>query len=108
MLVLSRREGEHVIVGDDTVVTVEIVSHDKVGLRIQVTKPSHVETHTEVRKLDEVVRFDNGSTVRVVQIERGKIRLGFSAPRSLSIARPEILSTGDPRLLMVPGARPIP
>jgi carbon storage regulator CsrA len=35
--------------------------------------------------------------VTVVDIERGKIRLGISAPKSVVIAREELVSPADPR-----------
>jgi carbon storage regulator len=48
------------------------------------------------RKLGEKVFIGDTICVTVVQIDRGKIRLGISAPRDVIIAREEIAGWDHP------------
>lgn len=43
------------------------------------------------RKLGEQVVIQGGITVTVVDIDRGKVRIGFEAPRDVQIDRKELL-----------------
>lgn len=43
------------------------------------------------RKIGEKIVINNDITVTVIDIERGKIRLGFIAPRDVPIMRAELL-----------------
>lgn len=43
------------------------------------------------RKLGEVVHIGDAITIMVVDIDRGKIRLGITAPRDVPIYRQELL-----------------
>lgn len=43
------------------------------------------------RKLGQKVLIGNDIVVTVLDIERGKIRLGIEAPRSLAVMRPELV-----------------
>lgn len=47
------------------------------------------------RKLGEAVVIDGNIRVVVVEIEKGKIRLGIEAPREVLIYRQEILPKGE-------------
>lgn len=51
------------------------------------------------RKLGEKIFVGDNICITVVDIDRGKIRLGIEAPRDVPIARQEILPSGDPRSL---------
>ncbi len=42
------------------------------------------------RKAGESVRVAGGLTVKVLQVRGDKVRLGFDAPRDLTIAREEV------------------
>jgi carbon storage regulator len=46
------------------------------------------------RKLGEKIYINNNICITVVDIDRGKIRLGIEAPRDVPIFRQELL-TGD-------------
>jgi len=65
MLVLSRREGEKVMIGDDIVITVVEVRGDTVRLGIQAPRDvpvNRVEVHEAVaRANDAAVRFDDAA-----------------------------------------------
>ena len=43
------------------------------------------------RKLGEKIHIGDNVTITVVEIDRGKIRLGIEAPRSVPIFRRELL-----------------
>lgn len=47
------------------------------------------------RKLGEVIVIDGGIEVTVVDIDRGKVRLGLVAPKHINIYRKELLRESD-------------
>ncbi len=59
------------------------------------------------RKLGEKIFIGENICITVVDIDRGKIRLGIEAPRDVPIYRQELLplKNGEPT---VPGASPVP
>jgi carbon storage regulator len=42
------------------------------------------------RKLGEKIQISENITITVLEIDRGKIRLGIDAPRSVSVLRQEL------------------
>lgn len=44
------------------------------------------------RKFDEELLIDGNIRVRVLSIDGGRVRLGISAPRSVPVARSELLT----------------
>lgn len=53
------------------------------------------------RKLGEKIFIGDNICITVVDIDRGKIRLGIEAPRDVAIYRQELLPAGTP-----PGSTP--
>jgi len=49
------------------------------------------------RKLGEKIFIGDNICITVVDIDRGKIRLGIEAPRNVPIYRQELLPLGGPR-----------
>ena len=47
------------------------------------------------RRLDESIVIAEDIVVRVISIERGKVRLGITAPRDVPIWREELLPVAD-------------
>jgi carbon storage regulator len=47
------------------------------------------------RKLDEEIVIDNKINIRILEIKRGQVKLGFEAPDDCRILRREILN--EPR-----------
>jgi len=47
------------------------------------------------RKLGEKIYINDNICITVVDIDRGKIRLGIEAPRDVPIFRQELLQTGQ-------------
>jgi carbon storage regulator len=48
------------------------------------------------RKLGEKIYINENICITVVDIDRGKIRLGIEAPRDVPIFRQELLTDGPP------------
>ncbi len=48
------------------------------------------------RKLGEKIRIGQDICITVVDVERGKIRLGIEAPREVPIYRQELLTVKQP------------
>jgi len=53
------------------------------------------------RKLGEKVYVGRDIVITVVDIDRGKIRLGIHAPRSVEVLREELADPNDPRRQLV-------
>lgn len=49
------------------------------------------------RKLGESIQIGPNVRIIVVDIDRGKIRLGIEAPREVAICRSELLPEGHPK-----------
>lgn len=43
------------------------------------------------RKKDEVIHIDGGIVFKVIDIDRGRVRLGIEAPEDMRILRKEII-----------------
>jgi carbon storage regulator len=56
------------------------------------------------RKLGEKIFIGDNICITVVDIDRGKIRLGIEAPRDIAIYRQELLPLGQQRPESVPAA----
>ena len=54
------------------------------------------------RKLGEKIRIGDNICITVVDVERGKIRLGIEAPRDIPIFRQELLTGHDRPTVVVP------
>ena len=54
------------------------------------------------RKLGEKIFIGENICITVVDIDRGKIRLGIEAPRDVPIYRQELLPLGSPLLTETP------
>src|SRR6516165_10127933 len=55
------------------------------------------------RKLGEKIYINDNICITVVDIDRGKIRLGIEAPREVPIFRQELLVDGRPLFAVWPG-----
>ena len=49
------------------------------------------------RKLGEKIQISENITITVLEIDRGKIRLGIDAPRSVTVLRQELANQPLPR-----------
>lgn len=47
------------------------------------------------RKIGESIQIGPGVTVTLLEVDRNKVRLGIEAPRSVPVARTELLQDGD-------------
>lgn len=74
MLVLTRRPGESIVIGQDVVVTVLEVRHDQV--RIGIDAPRSVQVHRE--EVFRQVAAEN--TAAVASAERARTLLGRRTP----------------------------
>lgn len=59
------------------------------------------------RKLGEKICIGDNIRITVVDVERGKIRLGIEAPREIPIFRQELLAAGNERPATV-ASSPLP
>ena len=104
MLVLSRFEGQKIIVGDDVVIKVIGSDHEATLLEIvlpeekQVTCPEYPEVVyrddngrvTAQLRYGDSILIDQCIEVRVVELRGVKVRLGFEAPRNVPVHREEV------------------
>jgi len=58
------------------------------------------------RKSDEELLIHGNIRVRVLAIDQGRVRLGITAPRSVPVARAELLSGGQSQAAS-PHAKPV-
>jgi carbon storage regulator len=83
MLVLTRRLGESIIIGDDIIITVLNISKDQFYLGVNISESLTIN-------LQETVSIREGITVTAVKIDKGQVRLGIEAPKDITINREEV------------------
>ena len=84
MLVLTRGPLERVMIGDDVVVWPEFEPNGRIKLKVSAP------TGMLIYNLDGELVIDENISVRVLSIRGLFIRLGFEAPKDVSIWREEI------------------
>ena len=82
MLVLTRRLGESIVVGDD-IITVLNIQEDQVYLDVNISESVTIN-------LQESVSIREGITITVVKIDKSQVKLGIAAPDSVTINRKEV------------------
>ena len=82
MLVLSRREGEAIVLGSELIVTVARLFKDFV--EFSVTRPNGFLMATHVAHERESVAVVDGVRLVVVAFRDGKVRSGIEYPPDLS------------------------
>ena len=93
MLALSRKLDEPVIIGEAIEVRVIAVSWKKVQL--QITGPNVEEVDVVTLASGEQLSIRPNITVSVAELEGNRARLGFQAPREISIRREEVPPPSD-------------
>jgi len=58
------------------------------------------------RKLGEKIVINDNITITVIDIDRGKIRLGIEAPRNIPVYRQELLGTPAAPAAVAPASVP--
>lgn len=100
MLVLTRKTGETIIIGDDIYVKVKNINNN--GCKLRVTVPVgwvvdwHGKPERQMTFLDWIAISgpmnigQDPIVVQVVQIERSQIRIGIESPSRMEIDREEV------------------
>ncbi len=83
MLVLTRKLGESVIIGDDIIVTVLTI--DKKQVKLSVNDSEGVTIN-----LQESISIRDGITVKLVKTDKTQVKLGIEAPKDVTINREEV------------------
>lgn len=91
MLVLTRRVGESVVIGDDVVVTVLEVRSD--GVRLGIDAPRHVRVHRS--EVLDAVREANARAVEADDTQGAALR--DLLPRAAAPAPADPTPAGDPQ-----------
>ena len=84
MLVLTRREGEGLLIGNDIRVTVLIIFEKRVKLQLK-----DLENKVITCRLGATTPIRDDVTVKVVDIDQKQVKLGIEAPKDMKIDREE-------------------
>lgn len=117
MLVLSRKPQQRILIGDDIVVEVLRIDRGraKLGFRAPGKSIDREEIKTKQkshgfeeksgdgmlvfsRKPHEVACIGDDISVRVLRIERGRVKLGVDAPDDIKVDRGEVRGEGSSEL----------
>ena len=85
MLVLTRREGEGLLIGNDIRVTVLIIFEKRVKLQLKA-----LENKVITCRLGVTTPIRGDITVTVVDIDQKQVKLGIEAPKDMKIDRDEV------------------
>jgi len=84
MLVLTRREGEGLLIGNDIRVTVLIVFEKRIKLQLK-----NLENKVITCRLGATTPIRGDITVKVVDIDQKQVKLGIEAPKDMKVDREE-------------------
>ena len=84
MLVLTRREGDGLLIGSDIRVTVLIIFEKRIKLQLK-----GLENKVITCRLGAITPIGGGITVKVVDIDQKQVKLGIEAPKDMEIDREE-------------------
>ena len=84
MLVLTRREGESLLIGNDIRVTVLIIFEKRIKLQLK-----DLENKVITCRLGATTPIRGDITVKIVDIDQKQVKLGIEAPKDLKIYREE-------------------
>ena len=84
MLVLTRREGEGLLIGNDIRVTVLIIFEKRIKLQLK-----DLENKVITCRLGATTPIRDDVTVKVVDIDQKQVKLGIEAPKDMKIDREE-------------------
>ena len=85
MLVLTRREGEGLLIGNDIRVTVLIVFEKRIKLQLK-----DLENKVITCRLGATTPIRGDITVKVVDIDQKQVKLGIEAPKDMKVDRDEV------------------
>ena len=85
MLVLTRREGEGLLIGNDIRVTVLIVFEKRIKLQLK-----NLENKVITCRLGATTPIRDDISVKVVDIDQKQVKLGIEAPKDMKIDRDEV------------------
>jgi carbon storage regulator len=114
MLVISRKQGDSVVIDDKILVTIMKIQRDKVSLELkcpeqysiqleesgkQINHAENLPPRVVVRKKLESFVINSDFTVTVVEIRDDKVRLGIVVPKECSVHRKEVFDAIHGKLL---------
>lgn len=95
MLVITRRTGESVLIGEDIIVTVGQIRDSTTRVLVQLG--SDIAENREF-KLHDIIPINDQVRVSLIQILEDKVRFGIDAPVSMSVTRKEIKESIEKQL----------
>ena len=85
MLVLTRREGEGLLIGNDVRVTVLIIFEKRIKLLLKDS-----ENKVITCRLGATTPIRDDISVKVVDIDQKQVKLGIEAPKDMKVDRDEV------------------
>ena len=82
MLVLTRRIGESVEIGNDIKITVMVVYEKKIIVRVQEPKNTKINLH-----LNRATPITDDIKITLTGIDKNQVKLGIEAPEDMRIER---------------------
>ena len=83
MLVLTRRQDESLIIGDDIKITVLNIDTDQIKLGVN-------DSEGIALALQETITIKDGITVQLVKTDKTQVKLGITAPKDVTVNREEV------------------
>lgn len=89
MLILMRRVGEALVIGDDLKIVVTGLNSDKAFLEVADVAGDAVSVPVNRKTQQSLVLFDD-AVIHILEINGNQVKIGIEAPRSVSVHREEI------------------
>ncbi len=92
MLVVSRKFGQSVVIGDDIEITVLGIADGVVRIQVIRSRVIPVSQHEHLGlAVDQSVDLEDGIALTIIRLGEGVVRLGISANRAIPVHRKELL-----------------
>lgn len=108
MLVISRRTGENILIGDLVEIAVLDVNDKEKQTTLGIAADKEIRIGDKLLKKDggqvvalclsfddENIFIDDDIEIAILKVDRGQVRLGINAPKDVAIIRKEIAGTPE-------------
>lgn len=87
MLVLTRKELESLLIGNDIKITVLIIDPKKIKLLVQIQGKEDLVTNKRVGTTNPIT---DDITIKIVDIDQKQVKFGIKAPKEVKIERVQV------------------
>ena len=90
MLILTRRIGEKIMIGDDTAITVLGIKRNSVLVSVGEPDQNPLPVDCYALKIGESIMIDDDVSIKILSRSRNQVSIGITAPDDVPVHRLEV------------------